>query len=144
MYIINPGLAVSFIRCYAIILHIHEALCAQYRNWSSWFKQKLTVRTYNEYHCVDKVMVIIRICNRLCWRCPSALWHWMPYRFRRTQMQFSSLSSWVNILRMMEPSNGNIFRVTGHLWRECTGHRWIPLTDASDAELWCFLWPAPV
>ena len=26
---------------------------------------------------------------------------------------------------------------------EFTGHRWIPLTKASDAELWCFLWSAP-
>ena len=32
--------------------------------------------------------------------------------------------------------NGNIFRVTGHLWWKSTGHRWIPLTKASDAELW--------
>ena len=24
-----------------------------------------------------------------------------------------------------------------------TGHRWIPLTKASDADLWCFLWSAP-
>ena len=23
------------------------------------------------------------------------------------------------------------------------GHRWIPRTKASDAELWCFLWSAP-
>ena len=29
-------------------------------------------------------------------------------------------------------------RVTGHLCGETTGHRWIPLTNASDAELWCF------
>ena len=27
--------------------------------------------------------------------------------------------------------------------REFTAHRWIPLTKASDAELWCFLWSAP-
>ena len=26
---------------------------------------------------------------------------------------------------------------------EFTGHRWIPRTKASDAELWCFLWSAP-
>ena len=39
---------------------------------------------------------------------------------------------------MMTSSNGNIFRVIGPLWREFTGHRWIPLTKASDAELWCF------
>ena len=29
------------------------------------------------------------------------------------------------------------------VWGESTGHRWIPLTKASDAELWCFLWLAP-
>ena len=40
---------------------------------------------------------------------------------------------------MMTSSNGNIFRVTGHLYGEFIGHRWIPLTKASDAELWCFL-----
>ena len=27
--------------------------------------------------------------------------------------------------------------------RGTTGDRWIPLTEASDAELWCFLWSAP-
>ena len=43
---------------------------------------------------------------------------------------------------MMTSSNGNIFRVTGPLCREFTGHRWILLTKASDAELWCFLWSA--
>ena len=40
----------------------------------------------------------------------------------------------------MTSSNGNIFRVTGPFCGEFTGHRWIPLTKASDAELWCFLW----
>ena len=40
---------------------------------------------------------------------------------------------------MMTSSNGHIFRVTGPLCREFTGH----LTKASDAELWCFLWYAP-
>ena len=30
------------------------------------------------------------------------------------------------------------------LWGECTGDRWIPLTKSSDADLWCFLWSAPV
>ena len=44
---------------------------------------------------------------------------------------------------MMTSSNGNIFRVSGLLCGEFTGHRWIPHTKASDAELWCFLWSAP-
>ena len=39
--------------------------------------------------------------------------------------------------------NGNIFHVTGLLCGEFAGHRWIPRTKASDAELWCFLWPEP-
>ena len=40
-------------------------------------------------------------------------------------------------LSMMKSSNGNIFCVTGHLYGEFTGPRWIPHTKASDAELWC-------
>ena len=43
---------------------------------------------------------------------------------------------------MMTSLNGNIFLVTGHLCGEFTGHRWIPHTKVSDAELWCFLWSA--
>ena len=38
-------------------------------------------------------------------------------------------------LVMMTSSNGNIFRVTGHLCGEFTGPRWIPRTKASDADL---------
>ena len=37
----------------------------------------------------------------------------------------------------------NIFCLTGPLYGEVTGYRWIPLTTASDVELWCFLWSAP-
>ena len=44
---------------------------------------------------------------------------------------------------MMTSWNGNIIRVTGPLWGESTGLRWIPLTKTSDADLWCFLWSAP-
>ena len=43
-----------------------------------------------------------------------------------------------DIMNMMTSSNGNIFRVTGHLCGEFTGHRWIPRTKVSDAELWFF------
>ena len=39
---------------------------------------------------------------------------------------------------MMTSSNGNIFRVTGHLCGEFSGDRWIPRTKASDAGLWSF------
>ena len=43
---------------------------------------------------------------------------------------------------MMTASNGNTFRVTGHLCGELTDPRRILRTKASDAELWCFLWYA--
>ena len=39
---------------------------------------------------------------------------------------------------MMTSSNGNNFRVAGHLCGEFTGHQWIPLTKASDAEFEVF------
>ena len=53
----------------------------------------------------------------------------------------STTNNTLELLRMitMTSSNGNIFRDTGHLCREFTCHRWIPLTKASDAQLWCFL-----
>ena len=44
---------------------------------------------------------------------------------------------------MVTSSNGNIFLRYWPLWGEFTGDRWIPLTKASDAELWCLLWSAP-
>ena len=31
-------------------------------------------------------------------------------------------------------SNGNVFHITGNLWGESTGHRWLPLTKSSNAE----------
>ena len=50
------------------------------------------------------------------------------------------INALIYILNKMTSSNGNIFRVTGPLLGESTGHRWIPITKASDAELWCFSW----
>ena len=48
------------------------------------------------------------------------------------------------IMSTMAPWPGDaIFRVTGPLCGEFTGHRWIPRTKASDMELYCFLWSVP-
>ena len=44
-----------------------------------------------------------------------------------------------NPARMLTSSNGNMFPVTGPLCGEFTGHRGIPCTKASEAELWCFV-----
>ena len=48
-----------------------------------------------------------------------------------------------HIEHKMTSLNWNIFRITGPLCGQIIGHRLIPLTKASDAELWRFLWPVP-
>ena len=40
--------------------------------------------------------------------------------------------------RMKTSSYGNISRGTDPLCGEFFGYLWIPLTKASDAEIWCF------
>ena len=47
---------------------------------------------------------------------------------------FSGFSVMGHYYCMMTSSIGNIFRVTGHLCGEFTGHGWIPRTMASDAS----------
>ena len=42
------------------------------------------------------------------------------------------------LINMMTSSNENIFRGIGRLWGKFPGHRRIPLTEASDAEVWYF------
>ena len=46
----------------------------------------------------------------------------------------ASWSWWIWYQLMMTSSNGNIFRVTGPLWGESIGYRWISLTKTSDAR----------
>ena len=67
----------------------------------------------------------------------------LRYTFRASSHLFVNGHYLILSISMMTSSNGNIFRVTGHLCAEFTGLRWIPRTKASDAELWCFLWSVP-
>ena len=54
----------------------------------------------------------------------------------------AELSSMNTVIRMTS-SDGNIFGLSGLLCGVFTGHQRIPLTKASEVELWCFLWSAP-
>ena len=63
-------------------------------------------------------------------------WSLLPCRVEHFVMGFTH-SSCMGI--MMTSSNGNLFRVTGHLCGKFTSHRWIPRTKSSNAEFWCFL-----
>ena len=69
-------------------------------------------------------------------------WHSMFMHILQLGEHSRSIVPRTMLNSMMTSSNGNIFRVTGHLCGEFTGPRWIPCTKASDAELWCFLWSA--
>ena len=60
--------------------------------------------------------------------------------FHKKCLWTKSVTSVVTCVRMMTSSNENMFRITGLLCGEFTGHRWILLTKASEAGLWCFLW----
>ena len=74
----------------------------------------------------------------------KAMWiDHIPLSSRQTIRYLSSHLKGLSTHYMMTSSNGNIFRLTSPLCGEFTGHRWIPLTKASDAELWCFLWSSP-
>ena len=96
-----------------------------------------------------------KIVSRVAWKCQcpvagSLFFFWLGSHYRwssrsglRTFTEDATMhvhGLWV--WYMITSSNGNIFRVTGHLCEEFTGRRWIPRTKASDAELSCFLWSA--
>ena len=53
------------------------------------------------------------------WNIPKSTWYSADH------------DRWFNMIRS---SPGNIFRVTGRLCGTFTGHRWIPITKASDAN----------
>ena len=92
------------------------------------YTHQINTNHYLEYwgNCQNRVSmstIIMHSCRK------SWSWRWHFYQKN-------------NSFPMMTSSNGNIFRVTGHLCGEFTGPRWIPHTKASDAELWCFFWSA--
>ena len=72
------------------------------------------------------------------WQMPLMLIKTFTASFVRTNINNSNYITNLYDQTLMTSSNGNIFRVTGLLCGEFTGHRWNPLTKASDAELWCF------
>ena len=75
-----------------------------------------------------------------------AVWNTVAVPFSSVGSNFPAYindTAWMNPVPMLTSSNGKVFRVTGLLCGEFTGHRWISRTKTSNAELWCFLWSAP-
>ena len=87
-------------------------------------------------HWLSSLAYVMSDCCLLCFTCNFAYSVCLTLCICMTIKLF-----WIWIwIWMITSSNGNIFRVTGPLCGEFTGQWWIPLTKASDAELWCFLW----
>ena len=74
------------------------------------------------------------------WPVIGCLYIFLPTPKRKCRRVDGICVTGCNEQHMMTPLNWNIFRVTGPLWAESIGHRWVPPTKASDAELWWFLW----
>ena len=90
----------------------------------------------------NKIVDLCRSLTHILAGCCTGTWEIAC--LSRCQWVKQSWRIWINrSLIMMTSSKGNIFRVTGPLCREFTGHRSIPLSKASEAELWCFHWSTP-
>ena len=101
----------------------------------SWHELYICMQVnLSKHHSVDRCVLILIIYISTSYQsgCMKGYSYWLHL--------YSPLSLFIQIYFMITSSNGNIFRVTGPLLGEFTGHWWTPLTKASDAELWCFLW----
>ena len=99
----------------------------------------------NIFHetCTCMLGVSFRWAHHCIYQYYSVLFQWRwDNRMKMVKIEGGAHTT-ENAITMMTSSNGNIFRVTGHLCGEFTSPRWIPRTKASDAELWCLLWSAP-
>ena len=90
---------------------------------------------------------LYRLSNGLCQFCESSIWL-CPYLitqltccvkivmlllYKISSGRNYDMSSTINNTKyMMTSSNGSIFPVIGSLCGEFTGHRWVPITEASD------------
>ena len=81
------------------------------------------------------VLVILLVCYGQIFYMLLHLWSgivWMACAMGLMSEPPHPLQIIPRYFRMMTTSNGNIFRVTGPLCGEFTGHRWIPRTKASE------------
>ena len=138
---------------------IHKALVVDLNTWCPLNNDdKNTLYTRGKINIVTSwkvhVMWSPSITRRSCHRISAYLSHNKTIvqetfaAWARKIIQYSARLNFTAIMAriyrgMMTPSNESIFCVTGPLCGEFTGYRWIPLTKASDAELWCFLWSVP-
>ena len=100
-----------------------------------------------QYECHDSITMIlwlISVWQSLVWMLNFIVFMRLFHELVR-HLSLHIFLFWItyNDKTMMTAWNENIFCITGPLCGEFTIHRWIPLTKASDTELWCFLLSAP-
>ena len=165
------GIACPHIKCYHMLKiiwicnwSVRKSYHIQYtEKYSNDLQDVIIVILHDRNLSYWSISIAMHLCPRLCitrWHCPcrnismtvtmTNVFPIVMYLYQRVRGLCPHLwvkvspRSWASIVcDMMTSSNGNIFRITGHLCGEFTGPRWIPRTKASDAELWCFLWFAP-
>ena len=97
-------------------------------HWRIYFEMCFQWNINHRVPCVKELW--IWTCRVQIGDLVSASMYWPGSHFINVFSQFEF--HW-NFVSMMTSSNGNIFRVTGHLCGEFTCPRWIPHTKASDA-----------
>ena len=118
-------------------------ICARINDWVNNHEAS-DLRRYRGHYDVIVMLQYEARCGRSGH--PLSWWQWFEfYGDLSLRWVFDGCIILYNtiVFVIMTSSNGNIFRVTGHLRGEFTGLRWIPRTKVSDAVLWCFLWSAP-
>ena len=92
----------------------------------------------NQTHYTSKCNMSNNVKHRVkyCFMLQSHLQAWSD--LKRCNSFFCHVLVWVLYLYHIHDNviKWKHFRVTGLLWGEFTGHRWIPHTKASDTELW--------
>ena len=136
-------IAFNCFESYIYIYTFHQSVCA-YIAWMHIFMIFIIVYISIEYHPVQLSSKIIYDIMFLI-LVKQSTFSSIKYLFQNISwfLLFDGMAitspTIVQTVHMMTSSNGNIFRVTGPLCGEFTG----PLTKASEAELWHFLWYTP-
>ena len=97
-----------FFLMYSLMVSIlHWLLC-----YMNLYTRDLQVRLISRK--VISFLLTISYCLNVVYRDLSGRW-----------LACNANKSWCFVVFVITSPNGNIFRVTGPLWRECTSHRWI-------------------
>ena len=119
--------------------------------WTVWAGARIVIRhtTCYEFSFIQvNVTLVCRNASPVCMVLARITQYSVSYCYISFSRTSTRASFYIYVFQQFALTHydvikGKHFRVTGHLCREFTGDRWIACTQASDAELWLFLWSAP-